>query len=220
MLRITLTLFVWGILFGSGPCLASCGPILVSYAAATRKDAVKSFLMYALFSVSRISVYILLSILIYFLGKVTIDRVLGGLSKYLFIAGGILIILMGLLIIFGKRWKYPFCSFLHKNILEQDKKSIAALGLIIGFLPCGPLLAVLSYIGLVSKTWMNSLVYSISFGLGTFLSPLLLVTITTGFIARLFKDRNLIYQRLIGVICGSIIIFLGAQLIYRGLKNV
>lgn len=220
MLRIILTLFVWGILFGSGPCLASCGPILISYAAGTKKDTFKSFLMYALFSVSRITVYVVLSLFIYFLGKFTVDKFLGGISKYLFIGGGIFIILIGLLMILGKRWEYPLCSFLGKRILEQDKKSIVALGLIIGLLPCGPLLAVLSYIGLVSKSWMGSLLYGAAFGAGTFLSPLLLVTITTGFIAKLLKNRNLVFGRLIGIVCGLIIILLGAQLIYRGLKNV
>jgi len=216
MFRIIIYLFLSGIFFGSGPCIASCGPILISYTAATKKNPLKGLMVYTLFSISRISVYIALSLSIFFLGKFTMDKLLGVLSRYVLIIGGAFIILIGLLIILGRRWDFGACAFLNKKILEHDKKSIAMLGIIIGLLPCGPLLAILSYIGLVSNSWASSIFYSLSFGIGTFLSPLLLLTLAAGFIARLFKNKEILFQRIISIVCGLIIIFLGGQLIYRG----
>ena len=219
MLKIIVSLFISGILFGSGPCLASCGPILISYIAGTKKEPIKGLLVYVLFSLSRISVYVLLSLGIFFLGKFTMDRFLGSFSKYLLIIGGVFIIIMGLLIISGKRWESGICCYLYKNVLEHDKKSIAILGVIIGLLPCAPLLVLFSYIGLVSKTWVSSLFYSLAFGMGTFFSPLLLLAIASGFITRLFKNQIIPFQRILSFLCGLIIILLGAQLIYRGLLS-
>jgi sulfite exporter TauE/SafE len=219
MLNIALSLFISGVLFGSGPCLASCGPILISYIAGTKKEPIKGFFVYVLFSLSRISVYVLLSLGIFSLGRLAMDRFLGSFSKYLLIIGGAFVIVMGLLIISGKRWESGICSYLYKNVLEHDKKSIVILGLIIGLLPCAPLLGLFSYIGLVSKTWVSSLLYSLAFGMGTFLSPLLLLAFASGFITRLFKNQIIPFQRILGFLCGLIIILLGAQLIYRGLSS-
>ena len=216
MLSIAVNLFISGILFGSGPCMASCGPILISYIAGTKKDPLKGFFVYALFSLARISVYLLLSLGIFFVGKFTMDKFLGSYSRYLLIASGVFIVLMGLLIISGRRWESGICALLYKNVLVREKKSIAILGFVIGLLPCAPLLVLFSYIGLVSKTWASSLLYSLAFGIGTFFSPLLLLAIASGFITRLFKNQSSIFQRILSFLCGLIIVLLGAQLIYRG----
>jgi thiol:disulfide interchange protein DsbD len=120
-----------------------------------------------------------------------------------------------MLMAFGKEWKLGFCQFLHRNLLEQDKKSIFAIGLIMGLLPCVPLLTLLSYIGLISKSWQDSILYSLTFGLGTALSPLILLVVLSGAISRLFTGKKQLYSQIFRLLCGLIIIFLGLQLIRR-----
>jgi len=215
MLSITFSLFLTGLLFGSGPCIASCGPFLVTYIAGTEKNIPKGIITYILFSLARIFVYVILSLAIFFLSRFAIEQLLGGLYRYVLILGGGFIIIIGLFLAFGKRLEFSFCQSLHKNLLEHDKKSIFTVGLIIGLLPCAPLLSILSYVGLISRTWLVSLLYSLSFGIGTFVSPLILLTILAGIIPRLFLEKKAIYYSIFSFICGATIIFLGIQLILR-----
>jgi sulfite exporter TauE/SafE len=214
MNKIIISLFITGLLFGSGPCLASCGPFLAAYIAGTKKNIPKGAMTYILFSLARIFVYLVLSLAIFFFSKFAVEKLLGNLSRYLLILAGGIMVLIGLFLALGKKVEFSFWRFLHKNILERDKKSIITLGLIIGFLPCVPLLAILSYIGLISSSWLSSLLYSLSFGLGTLISPLLVLTIFVGLIPR-FLEKNTIYYSVFSFICGLIIIFLGIQLIIK-----
>jgi sulfite exporter TauE/SafE len=195
--------------------MASCGPILISYIAGTKKDILKSLLVYFLFSLARIFVYLSLSLLIYYLGVFATERFLGNISKYILILGGLFIIAIGSLMMLGKRLESKSCRFLEKKVLEHDKKTIIAFGLAIGLIPCAPLLAVLSYIGLVSKAWVNSLLYAFSFGLGTLLSPLILLVILAGLIPRWLKDKTSVYNHAFNFICGLIIVILGSRLLIR-----
>lgn len=140
---------------------------------------------------------------------------MGDFSKYVVILGGIFIILVGLLMALGRRLEFGFWQFLQKRLLERDKKSIIILGLVIGLLPCAPLLAILSYVGLVSKSWIESLLYSFSFGIGTFVSPLIFLVILTSLIPKFLIKKKGIYIQIFNFICGLIIVYLGIQLIRR-----
>ncbi|MCK9604262.1 MAG: sulfite exporter TauE/SafE family protein [Candidatus Omnitrophica bacterium] len=211
MISIIISLFLSGMFFGSGPCMASCGPLIISYVAGTRKNVFKGLITYGLFSLARISVYLLLGIGVYFLGNVALEGFLGDFSRYIIVIGGCFIVLVGLLMALGKRLELKFCHSLEKNMLEHDKKSILALGFITGLLPCVPLLVILSYIGLVSKSWIASLLYAFSFGVGTMFSPLILLVVIAGLIPRCLIDKS--YDRWFNLACGIIIIFLGLQLI-------
>jgi len=202
LIKTIASIFVLGVTFGSGLCIASCGPIIITYLAGAKKDILKSLSAYILFSLSRISVYIVLSLLLFFLGRFLVDKFVAVFSKYVLTLGGILVILVGILTGLGKSWK---C----------DKQNIVVMGLVVGLLPCAPLIAVLSYVALVSKTWMHSLLYSLSFGLGTFVSPLVFLVIFTGLIPKFIIDKKDLINRIFNIICGLIIIFLGIQLIRR-----
>jgi sulfite exporter TauE/SafE len=214
-MKIIFSLFVLGFSFGLGPCLASCGPLLISYIVGKQKGIARSLWAYCLFSSARISVYIILSLAVFLLGKFSLQRLLGAYYRYIVIAGGGFIILLGLLMALGKKIKFRFWQLLEENLLGRDNKSLLALGAVIGLIPCAPLLAALSYIGLISKSWLNSLTYGFSFGIGTFISPLILLAGLAGIIPGLLTDRRQVYARGFSIICALIIIFLGLHLISR-----
>jgi sulfite exporter TauE/SafE len=204
-----------GLGFGLGPCLASCGPILISYIAGTKKNIPASLATYVLFSLARVVAYLILGILVFSLGKFITQTWLVGLSRHIFIIGGAFIILLGILTAFGRRFDFKTCRFFEKNLLKEYHKSAFLLGLIIGFLPCAPLLALLGYVGLVSKTWSQALSYCFVFGLGTVVSPLFILSALSGLIPRFLEDQKEIYYGVISLVCGLIMIFLGLQLIIR-----
>lgn len=220
MNKVIISFFILGLSFGGGVCLASCGPILISYIAGTKKNILKGLGVYIIFSLSRICAYLILALLIFFLGQFAFERFTSGYSKYVFILGGSFIIFVGIVMALGQHWDFGLLKLkkVQRFILERDTKNIVLFGLIIGFLPCAPLIAVFSYIGLVSQNWFTGLLYSLSFGLGTVVSPLILLVILAGLIPKLFIDKAKIYYRFFNLVCGLIIIFLGTQLIYRGVR--
>jgi threonine/homoserine/homoserine lactone efflux protein len=198
-MNIIYSLFFTGLFFGVGPCLVSCGPLLLSYITGTKKGVRSGLGVYLLFSLGRISVYLVLSLLI-FLGKIAFGQLSGGILRYLLVLGGFFLILIGILICAGKNFEF--------------KPAPAIFGLMVGIYPCAPLVALFSYIGLVSSTWLQSVIYSLSFGIGTFISPLILLAIGAGFFPRILQRRPLVY-RIFGFVCGVVIIYLGTQLIYK-----
>lgn len=214
MNKIAISFFILGLSFGAGPCMASCGPLFISYIAGAGKGILKSLAAYALFSLARICVYLILSLLVFALGKFVIERFISGYSRYLFITAGAFLVLIGALMALGKNPNSRFCGFLREHALARDKKSIFTLGLITGLLPCAPLLAVFSYIILVSRGYPETLFYSFSFGIGTFVSPLIFLVIVAGLIPKYLIGSK--YERAFSLICGLVIIFLGIQLTGRG----
>ena len=167
------------------------------------------------FSLSRITVYLLLGLAVFFLGRLSLEKKLGDFSGTVFIMGGSFIILVGILTILGRSIGFMPGRFLQKNIIERDKKSIVMFGLVTGLAPCAPLLAVISYVGLISKHWLQALLYSLFFGIGTFVSPLILLVIAAGSIPHFLPDKKQFFGRIFNFICGLLIVVLGLQLIMR-----
>jgi sulfite exporter TauE/SafE len=196
--------------------MASCGPLVISYVAGTEKNIGKGLAAYAIFSLSRISTYLILALAIFFLGHFAVERFAGEYSRYISIAGGLFIIFVGMIMVLGRHFDFGLLKKAQKITLGQDTKSVILFGLIIGFLPCAPLIAILSFVGLVSKNWLTALLYGFSFGLGTFISPLILLVVITGLIPGLFSRNDGLYRRLFNIACGLVIIFLGVRLIYGG----
>lgn len=215
MYRIITSLFISGLVLGSGPCLATCGPLLISYVAGTQKNIIRSIGAYLLFSLSRISVYAVLGLFVFFFGQAISKYIFTHSSqKYIFLCAGLFIVIIGCLIAIGRNPGNKFCRRVQGFFLKKDAKTIFIFGLIIGIIPCLPLLSVLSYVGLASKTWRDSLVYSLSFGLGTIISPLFAIVALAGFIPKIIMSNRVI-SNIFNAICGLIIIYLGERLIMR-----
>lgn len=215
MINIAAGMFISGVFFGSGPCVASCGPVLISYVAGTKRNILAGLRVYAIFSASRILVYCILSVLIFIFGSVTLEHSLDRYYPYLIFLAGVFLIMMGILMVLGQRLEYRVCQFLGKNFLERDTKSVILMGLVMGLAPCAPLLGILSYIGLVSKSWLSSLLYGFLFGVGTSISPLIILTVLAAWLPQSLSSKQLNYSRIFNIICGIILVFLGAALIRR-----
>lgn len=142
-----------------------------------------------------------------------VARISESYSKYVFIFGGIFIGTIGILMLIDKNFKA--CHALRSFFLKKDTLTIFTFGLVIGMLPCLPLVSVLSYIGLISKSWYNGLFYSLAFGLGTIISPLLLISALSGLISRI-NLNNEYFAKAINIICGFIITILGMHLLLKG----
>jgi sulfite exporter TauE/SafE len=216
--NLAVNIFITGLFLGCGPCVASCGPILVSYVAGTRKNVAGALIFYFLFSVGRVLVYAGLGIAVFFAGSFVFERMLGGVVRYAVTAGGAFIVAIGILMALGKNLAWPVCRILEANLLHKGHLSALFLGLIMGIAPCAPLIAVLSYVGLVSKSWTDGLWYGLAFGAGTCVSVLIVLVALAGCIPAWLKRGPVIYERLLRAMCGVVIAVLGLQVMIRAYR--
>lgn len=214
MFKLIFSSFLFGLSLGLGPCLVSCGPLVISYIAGTRKNIAQSICAYLLFSLSRIIVYLGLGLAVFLLGRLAAESFFSQALRYLFIFGGIFILAVGLFMVFGKSLDFKFCRRAENLLCFGQAKTIFIFGLIMGIMPCLPLVSVLSYLGLISKTWIAALVYILSFGIGTIISPLLILAASAGLIPVFLKNKDSIY-RIFSAVCGLVICFLGLRLLLR-----
>ena len=140
MIEILVAMFLTGLLFGSGACLISCGPVLVSYICATDKKVRQSLGAYFLFSLSRISMYIVLSACFFLIGEQAVDSLFADYGRYIYIAAGFFLALLGAYFIMGKRMELKPFNLVYKHIVKGDTKNMVILGAVYGLLPCGPFL--------------------------------------------------------------------------------
>lgn len=194
MLKMMGSLFLTGLVLGSGPCLLSCGPLLLSYIAAAKKTFRQSLRIYLVFSITRLVVYMALGAVAGFLGEWVLRRFFESrhLSWFFFLFG-IFLIFLAVLVLFDRKGER---GGLCRPVMLKCTQGAGGLGTEIGFgllialSPCAPLLAVIGYIGLISDHWFKGLSYMASFGLGTVVSPLILLAGFSGWIIQLIERRG------------------------------
>ncbi len=217
MFYIKLTAFlVQGFVIGAGPCMLICAPILLPYIAGTRRTWQEGLRATLVFGLTRLLVYSFLGGIVGYVGYyifkyIFYNRVWG---RYLWAAGGIFIIFLGILIILGKWVRNPVCRFLQKQTLEDSTKSMIFLGMVIGISPCLPLLAVLTEIMFLAKDFFQGVVYGCAFGIGTVISPLLLLGALTPFISSILFRSEWSF-RIFNFICGILMILVGGYIIWQ-----
>jgi len=133
-------------------------------------------------------------------------------TSIVWIIGSAFIILIGILLAAGKIVDNPLCRLLNKGIVSSTK-SMVVLGILIGISPCLPLLAVLLEIAILSeKIWVGA-IYGFAFGIGTVLSPLLILGALAPVIpATFFKGEKA--QRIFRIVCGILLILVGLYIAY------
>lgn len=205
---------------GAGPCLASCGPVLISYIAGTKSSAMQGLKSWFIFSLSRFLATVFLGFIAGIAGAGLFNRFYYGIPNYIvWSVTGIFISFLGILIFFGIHTKFKVCGALNQYLIQHDTKSLIILGILIGILPCVPLIGIISYITMASTHYTHGILMAAAFGLGTAISPLALLAMAAGAIPKLklLQDHGalIIFQR----ICGLILIFLGAHIIVKALMR-
>ncbi len=208
-MKMAFELFLAGLSLGWGPCLAYCAVIITPYMAGTKTGWKKGLRNSIVFSAGRLAAYMLLGALAGFSGKIFSSLYLAGnFSNYIQTAGGIYIFLIGIAVIAGKSSSISLCRHLDKHSI----KSMAVLGLLVGLAPCAPLTGILLYMILKCSNILEGAIYGLFFGVGTMLSPIIIIGAIAGFLpGKVLKNPkiNLWFRRL----CGVIIIYFSVKLL-------
>ena len=205
---------LFGIGFGfglSGPCLLVCAPVLITYVAGKQTAWKQALSDIFVFLTGRFIAYLALGYLAGLSGLILRQFCNLSIIPFVKALGGVVIIFLGIYVWLGKE---PL-PWLHK--CRADASSLFVLGFIMGIFPCAPLLALLLEITLISKTPLGGLFYALFFGLGTFISGLLVIGGLSGISTRLpakilkSKKSNLTFR----IICALLLMGLGLDLIFR-----
>lgn len=148
--------FLTGIL-GSLHCLGMCGPLVMALPQSSGARAV-------LYHASRITAYALMGVLIGVFGK---GLNLAGFQQSISILSGILVLLFAFGLLRKKSSWPPFFTRIYQRLMQStDLGSVALLGLLNGFLPCGMVYIAMAG-ALVEQDMMMGAAYMAVFGLGT-----------------------------------------------------
>jgi len=216
-------IFIAGITLGNGPCLFICIPIILPYIVGLPQLGVglsgwkTGLKLTAIFSISRLFAYSLLGFLSVVFYRFVFG-ILGSKGAYLQLILGILIILLGLFYLLNINQNFilssPLCTFLRAKLAEKSKFNMILFGLLIGFSPCAPLLAVLTYIAATAKDSLWGLLGGFSFGLGTLVTPLIPLGTLAGFINDKIKKFPWAIL-IIRALSAAILIYFGVRLILK-----
>ena len=225
-----MSLVEFGLMLGLGlvsslHCAQMCGPIVLSYSLATIQDTTHQsswfparVLGHLAYNAGRILTYSLLGAVAGLLGQsmTWMGRLAGVGSAALMVAGGLLIVggmaMMGWLpalsilgessIAFTARFLRPF-----KNLLSSPRPSRRfALGLALGFLPCGLVYAALIK-SLASGSMVGGAFDMFAFGLGTASSLLAIGIFSTAIRGKLSRWSS--------PLAAASVVLMGAVLLWR-----
>lgn len=181
-----------GVLYGLGSCAIVCAPILVPLIISTSKNGKDGVKQTLAFYSGKILSYIFLGLMSGYVGYLFKDLIT---QK---IIGGFLIALG--LFVFCQRYTKK-CQFLEK--VKGEHLSFLT-GVLIGLRPCPALLALLSMAALAGSVFLGGLM-GLVFGLGTILSPLIIL----GFLAGKWAKISGKLRRINIIICGLFLVLLG-----------
>ncbi len=215
MLTECLKMFLTGFSAGAGPCLLSCAPVLLPILTATVTAEQQGVTATVFFVTGRLTAYLVLG---WFAGWSI--RLLDLWQHSAFMPAVIkacaaaLIIVIGVLIIIGRDFSYPFCDRFAKYFIDKNHKSMFILGILLGFAPCFPLLGILTYIAVKATSPWQGLVYAGCFGLGNMI-VLLLLGVLSGRLVAGYKQKIRIGQKILTKVCGIFLILWGILLTFK-----
>jgi uncharacterized protein len=206
--------FAIGLIYGLGVCTASCLPVIAGYIAGIGAGFRKGIKVTLIFNSGRILAYALIGALIGLLGGLItlVDPgVLSPFQIYSSIIFGAITIAIGLSLILKAR-KPQECTLQGSNAAATGKMGhygfdfgAFTLGLSRGLIICPPLVSLLLLYALPFSNPVGTMTLAVLFGLGTTISPLLVLGGVTGWLL----NKAPLFRKYISIAGGFVLIVLG-----------
>ena len=209
-----LEALVVGLLYGTVFCTSSCLPYLASYIAGIGADFRKGVTITVIYNLGRVIAYALIGGLLGVLNNVfrlVVDEAfLSAFQQYSSYGFTIVTIFIGITILLKSRSPSHDCSLKDIKNTEAEKSEkkfdlhALSLGFSRGLIICPPLAALLIYsVSFGAST--DSFAVAVLFGLGTSLSPMLLLGGVTGWLL----NKAPLFRKWLSIAGGSMLVILG-----------
>jgi sulfite exporter TauE/SafE len=213
MLSEVLKVSLAGLTMGWGPCLAYMAPILLPYIGATKKSWKQGLKVALLFSLGRLVAFSILgglaTIAFHYINRLFPPHV----SSWLYLAVGVFMVVMGILIVLGK----GFGIHIKESLLEKSSYSMIVFGFLIGIAPCVPYIAILTYIACIAEeNILTGVVYAAVFAAGAAVAPIVLGGLTGFLSQKIYYSMKL--RKAFQMVCGAVLVIFGARFIYYVLR--
>lgn len=192
-----------GLFTGSSYCLAGCAPFISTYIMGTGNGAGDGLRLYIFFISGRIITYVVIGIAAGYMGEI-LDMKGPGLP----FLSGIFFIISGIILCLRDSSRSKACGGprffkFYKGSINSSSMHLFLAGILLSIVPCPPLIAVMAGSLQYQSVIIGSSVMLL-FGLGTMLSPLVLVAGAAGFLSKRIKEsaprNSVFFQRIAGVI--------------------
>ena len=212
-----LASFAFGLMYGLIFCTSACLPYITSYIAGIGAGFRKGVIVTSIYNLGRVTAYALIGGVIGMLKLLVNDAVLLPYQKYSSFAFGIVTIAIGAHILLKSRSPACNCSAEKGNagvtkLSERFDIRAFTLGFTRGLIVCPPLIALLLYSATFAAP-IDSFIFAALFGLGTALSPLLLLGGVTGWLL----NKAPLFSKWISRIGGGILILLGVSMLINAI---
>jgi sulfite exporter TauE/SafE len=216
--------FAIGLIYGLGVCTASCLPYIAGYVAGTGAGFKTGVKITAFFNTGRIVAYALIGALIGLVGGIVTEVAPNALTPfqvYSSLVFGTLTVVIGAWILLKAR-KQMECSV--QDAVTTQRRigrfgfdvGAFTLGLSRGLVICPPLISLLLIYALPFANPLGSMSIAVLFGIGTTISPLLVLGGVTGWLL----NKAPLFRKWISLAGGGVLILLGAVTILTSLTQL
>ncbi len=207
-----------GLFYGLTFCSSTCLPYVISYIAGIKAGFRKGIIVTSIYNLGRVAAYALIGTIIGLFRMFVSDAFLLTYQRYAFAAFGVTITAIGVSILFTKKTSSHTCNKTCTNLnvhVEMTRKfDVRAflMGFTKGLVLCPPLLGFLLYSATLSGP-SDSVIFATLFGVGTALSPLLLLGGATGWLL----NKAPLFKGWISKIAAVVLILLGLNMLLSAL---
>ena len=224
-----ISALIIGIIYGATFCTLTCSPFIASYIIGTDRGTRRGMWLSIIFNAGRVLTYAMLGLLVGLAGgKYLVEGVYAMWGALIF---GTVVAGIGLWIALRRRSPAPGCGCspnaswfdrMRYRLIPKEgdggELSAAGMGILIGLIPCPPLIALLVFAAAAGSATMG-LTLGLVFGIGTLVSPLIIVAGAAGWFSdRVARDSPLMTSGL-RRFAGLMLVLLGTWTIYNALTG-
>lgn len=215
-----LASLVLGLLYGLTFCASACLPYIVSYIAGIGAGFKKGIAITSIYNSGRIIAYAIIGTVVGLLSTVINEELFSAYQQYSSVAFGAVITFIGATILLKKKPTNCKCTEQKTSRLGILKLTTRfdirafGMGFTRGLILCPPLVALLLYA--VTFSTVNCTIFAVLFGLGTALSPLLLLGGATGYLL----NKAPLFSKWLSRIGGIALVIMGLSVLVGALLEI
>ncbi|RZB33434.1 MAG: uncharacterized protein SRB2_03987 [Desulfobacteraceae bacterium Eth-SRB2] len=208
------TALLIGITSGISHCSVVCAPVVSTYIMGSRRGALEGIKSFAVFTVGRVFMCTILGVASGYVGTTFIG--LGSDLQYIQLVYTLVLISVGFLMLIRpvrtnckqSKEKTEVFGFFSQRLAFNPTTHMFIMGIVFAAIPCPPMGGILLY-SLQMPSLISSSILMAIFGIGTAISPLIIICAVAGWFSKKIKGEAPEYRMLFQRLSGVILILLG-----------